>query len=191
MKNLQPEPWNLKWLPGGDKYVPEENLLDWLPADQQTDIISWFNSLPVDSIDQKTVRDQFGDVNNNARCAASLLQHYNKFSIELVCETYTLGTTFFPTEKIVRPIQAAKPWLIYGPVDFLVGLRDLGFETYQTLWDESYDHLEGVARWHAISRVIDQLTALPVQQLRVLLDQAHAIAWRNRQHLARLHTILP
>ena len=191
MKNLQPEPWHLKLLPGGDAYVPEEKLEDWLSPQQQTEITAWFDTLPISSIDHKTVKDQFGDVANNAKCAVSLLEHYNRFNIEIVCETYTLGTTFFPTEKTVRPIQAAKPWLIYGPVDFLTELQNMGFETYHELWDESYDQLEGAARWQAMSQVIDQLTALPQKELRSMLDQAHNIAWRNRMHLCKLHKTLP
>jgi len=105
------------------------------------------------------------------------LEHYDQFVTELVAETYTIGNTFFPTEKTLRPVMAARPILVYGPKYFLSRLRDLGFETYSTCWDESYDELEGPARWQAIKKLILQIE---------VTDVAWAIAYRNRQHLKRM-----
>ena len=117
-----------------------------------------------------------------------MLDHYHKFSIELVCETYTLGNTFFPTEKTVRPIMGTKPWLIHGPVGHIQHLKQLGFQSFDSIWDERYDQLEGPARWAAMQKIINTLTKLNPVSLNMLLEQAHQIALFNRQTLNKFLT---
>jgi hypothetical protein len=121
------------------------------------------------------VRDQFsGDHNTNA----SLLRWYPSFDIELVAETYCHGDTFFVTEKTVRPIVAGKSVIIYGPQNFLARLRDLGFQTWHHIWDETYDQLTGPKRWHAMRMVIDDLIKRDQQQL---YQQCQQIVQHNQQ----------
>jgi len=175
-----PEPWNIRNQTG---WKMLESLNDWLPMDQHDQIVEWFKTTEFASIDNRTVRDQFGDKINHGIHNRSMLDHYHKFSIELVCETYTLGNTFFPTEKTVRPIMGTKPWLIHGPKGHIQHLKQLGFQSFNSLWDESYDLLEGAARWAAIQKIIDTLTRLNPVSLRMLLEQAHQIALYNRQLL--------
>jgi hypothetical protein len=103
-----------------------------------------------------------------------------------VCESYTIGNTFFPTEKTIRPITAGKPMLVYGPKSFLARLRALGFQTYFDCWSEDYDQQEGPARWKAVQQIITELINLNDFQRSQLLDQAQNIAIYNRQHLAKL-----
>jgi hypothetical protein len=64
---------------------------------------------------------------------------YKDFFVEVVCETYNYGNTFFPTEKIWRPMMCRTPFLIQGPRGFLKNLRKMGFQTFSNYWDESYD----------------------------------------------------
>jgi hypothetical protein len=109
-----------------------------------------------------------------------------QFQIEMVCESYNIGDTFFPTEKTVRPISAGKPMLVYGPKHFLARLRALGFQTYNNCWSEDYDQFEGPARWKVIQQIITELINLNDFQRARLLDQAQNIAIYNRRHLAEL-----
>ena len=138
------------------------------------DIKNWFACCPVPSIDGHTVRDQYVE---NPQTNIDILNYYNQFQVEIVAETYTLGNTFFPTEKTVRPIMAAKPYIVYGPKHFLANLRKQGFETYSNCWDESYDQLEGIERWSAIKQI------LPTVKVD---DVTRAIAHRNRLHLKKI-----
>jgi hypothetical protein len=139
------------------------------------DIIKWLATQPIKSLDSRELCDQYNL--GHQIVFDSLLDHYDHFHIELVCETYTLGDTFFPTEKTVRPIMAAKPVLVYGPRYFLKNLRKLGFETYSSCWDESYDELEGWARWQAMKKQIPNIRPS---------EKSQAIADQNRKHLAKL-----
>lgn len=155
-----------------------ENINDWKTIDQQHKFNDWWAQCPINSIDQYQVNDQYNPAYNTN---ASLLTHYHRFDIEIVAETYTMGTTFFPTEKTVRPIMAGRPIMVYGPVGFLSRLRELGFETYHELWDESYDQLCGPARWQQMQRTIADLMSRPDR--RKVIEAAQLIAVRNRQQL--------
>lgn len=164
MKTDAPDPWIQ---PSAGFNL--ETWQDWMTHTEFQNFCDWFANCPVKSIDDHSVRDQYKqDHNTNL----DLLAFYDQFQIELVAETYTRGNTFFPTEKTVRPIMAAKPFIVYGPRNFLSRLRDLGFETYGNCWDESYDLLEGPARWAAIQKLLS--TNLKADQ---------TIADRNRTHL--------
>ena len=143
---------------------------DWLTAD----IVTWLTNCPVTSLDNHSVKDQYTKIPQTNR---DILNFYNQFHCEIVAETFTLGTTFFPTEKTIRPVMAAKPMLVYGPRNFLRHLQELGFKTYNSCWDESYDLLEGPARWAQIKEILPTV---------VVNDRALEIAQHNKQHLARL-----
>jgi hypothetical protein len=144
---------------------------------------TWFHNQNIGSLDGLSVRDQYqGDHNTNA----SLLRWYHRFDIELVAETYCHGDTFFVTEKTVRPIIAGKSLLVYGPRDYLARLRDLGFQTWNNIWDESYDQHTGLDRWKAMQLVIDDLVSRDPTHLyqqcqhTVLHNQRHAQLLINR-----------
>ena len=158
-----------------------EKFTDWLPQSQINDLYRWWQTDRPRSLDGKKVRDQYAADQNTNR---SLLGQYAFFRIELVAETYTLGETFFPTEKTVRPIMAAKPWLIYGAQNFVKRLRDMGFVSYQDLWDESYDQYQGPERWHHMRGVIQDLCQMPELAFQQLMDEAQHIALLNRRILA-------
>jgi hypothetical protein len=181
MRARAPEPWQVNWPEG---VISLESLLDWNTPEQVQKMITWYKQDPVPSLDGKDVRDQYHVVEQSAaECNRSLLQHYDRFNIEMVCETYAYGNTFFPTEKTVRPIMAAKPFLVYGPRGYLRRLRELGFLTYADCWDERYDQLEGPARWKAMRTVIQDVID---RDPRDTLAQAWDIALRNRWHLRKM-----
>ena len=180
--NPVPEPWHMRNLKG---WQVLETLTDWVPGQEQ-DVIDWFSSRTFTSLDNRTVRDQFGDIANHKIHNQSLLGHYHKFNIELVCESYTMGQTFFPTEKTVRPIAGTRPWLIYAAPGYIQHLKLMGFHSFNSVWDESYDQLEGPARWSAMKKIIQTLVELDADALNSVLTQAHAIALHNRLRLSRI-----
>lgn len=48
---------------------------------------------------------------------------------------------FFLTEKTIKNLIVGMPFIIVGTPHFLKNLKELGFETYSDLWDESYDDI--------------------------------------------------
>jgi hypothetical protein len=184
MQDVQPFPWTMS---SEEKYTAE-HISDWLPLYKQVDMFNWFNSNPIPSVDSKNVRDQFHHPMAWIDTNTSLLQHYHNFAVEIVCETYTLGNTFFPTEKTIRPLMAAKPILVYGPRYYLARLRGLGFRTYNEIWDENYDLFQGPERWELMRKSMNRLLECSRADQHAVLTQAHEIAMYNRQHLAKIST---
>lgn len=131
------------------------------------------------SIDDMSINDQY---NNNLDTNLSLLQYYHQFQIELIVETMCMGKTFFPTEKTIRPIVGTRPFLIFGPIDYLKNLQQLGFKTYSSCWDESYDQLEGVERWQTMRATMDIIIKHGYD-----INRAQVIAEHNHQHLKQWH----
>lgn len=143
------------------------------------DLEAYYESCKIPSLDGACIRDQYNPVKNTN---LSLLAFYDRFHIEIVSESYIYGDTFFPTEKTVRPLAAGKPILVMGPRFFLRRLRDQGFQTWNDLWDESYDDLEGSARLTALQKIISD-----VQQRRdQIMPNITCHAEHNRMTLAKL-----
>jgi len=182
MQHTHPFPW--KCLDRGTYDL--EDISIWLPSDEQVAMFDWFNSSPISSVDSKSVVDQYDNPTSWISTNTSILQHYNRFAVEIVCETCTLGNTFFPTEKTTRPLMAAKPILVYGPQYYLARLRSMGFRTYSELWDESYDLYQGPARWNLMRDSMNRLLDCSRSDQHEVLTQAHEIAMHNRQHLSKI-----
>lgn len=160
-----------------------ENLSDWLTVDEQSKMVDWYINNHVHSIDNKHPTDWYISPTSHADMNTSLLRYYQKFAVEIVCETFTMGNAFMPSEKTVRPLMAAKPIIVYGPRYYLSRLRGLGFQTYQSLWDESYDLYSGPQRWALMQKTITTLSNLSLADQHDLLTTAHKIALHNRQRL--------
>ena len=132
-----------------DRAMPKEELYnlerqqDWLADDLDLDTILQ----GLTSLDGHQVRDQYDPTCNTN---LSILDHYHRFDLEIVSETYCHGPAFLPTEKTIRPLLYHKPVMIYAARHFLRHLRDMGFQTWGNYWDESYDELEGPDRWQAM-----------------------------------------
>jgi len=64
---------------------------------------------------------------------------YNDTHFSVVIETMTDG--FFVTEKTFKPLAYKHPFLVIGTAKTLRALKDWGFETFDNLFDETYDRL--------------------------------------------------
>jgi len=153
--------------------VDLERIEEW---SQGSDYEQWMQDPGIASLDGYRVRDQYLPEHNTN---LSLLGHYHRFDIEIVCETYCRGPCFFPTEKTVRPLLFEKSMLVYGPRYFLHNLRSQGFRTWNQIWDESYDELEGLPRWRAMHEQIDILAAC--RDFPQLLAEIQDIQAHNQQ----------
>lgn len=78
-------------------------------------------------------------VSNQVSCAAPD-NIFRNTHYSIVCETLGTGDDFFLSEKTVKAMFAKRVFVIFGPRYFLKRLRDLGFETFGTVIDESYDN---------------------------------------------------
>ena len=112
------------------------------------------NSWPVVLEDQ----DSYTIGNTTTGHTDQLARFYTDFLIDIVAETWTAGTTFFPTEKTIRPMLLKKPFIAMGSKDYLCYLRQMGFQTFNNFWSEDYDSYEGQERYVKILQLIDEIS---------------------------------
>ena len=87
-----------------------------------------------------------------------LCAFYPDILIDIVAETFVKGDSFFVTEKTIRPILMKKPFIIMGPKNFMIYLRQMGFRTFYEYWDEDYDGFSLKQRYKMILSLIDHLS---------------------------------
>jgi hypothetical protein len=93
----------------------------------------------------------------------TLVDLYDNILIDLVAEPVSQGLSFYPTEKIWRPILARRPFIVMGSRDYLEYLRQMGFETFNDFWDEDYDGYDGAYRYYKILDLINKLASQPLR----------------------------
>lgn len=64
---------------------------------------------------------------------------YQQTYYSIVCETQGTGNEFFMSEKITKCLLAGRIFVLFGPANFISKLHELGFRTWSSLLDESYD----------------------------------------------------
>jgi hypothetical protein len=116
----------------------------------------------------------------------NLYKEYNNFLVDIVCETYYNGNTFFPTEKTWRPIMLLTPFIVQGPQWYLLRLRDLGFQTFDRWWDEGYAEDPADHQPHEIVKVIDSLAEKSMQELNTMYQEMKPILQHNKKRFMEL-----
>ena len=95
----------------------------------------------------------------------------------------------FITEKTWKAVAMQHPFMIAGEPGTLEYMRKLGFETFENLWDESYDCTENISQRIAIiADNVVQYTKEPLDTL-TLQKIHHNHARFYDQDLVRLGTI--
>lgn len=94
-----------------------------------------------------------------------LTAYYKDILIDVVVESHVMGKTFFPTEKVLRPIWLKKPFVIFASKNFLEYFRQMGFRTFSDFWSEEYDGYEGRDRFRKIIQLIDYLSGKSQREL--------------------------
>ena len=116
----------------------------------------------------------------------NLYKEYNNFLVDIVCETYYNGNTFFPTEKTWRPIMLLTPFIVQGPQWYLLRLRDLGFQTFDRWWDEGYAEDLSDHQPHEIVKVIDSLAEKSIQELNTMHQEMQPTLQHNKKRFMEL-----
>ena len=156
---------------------------DWVGNFEE--FVDWTRNMDIGPLDHYTVMDQYKVKEPEdpewGKTHMALLNFYHNFDIEIVVETWTMGVTFSPTEKTVRPTLAGKPFIVYGPMNFLEHYKNLGFRSYSECWDESYDQHEGLERWKRMQTLIEELS-----ERTDVMEKALEIAEYNKHHALKI-----
>ena len=116
----------------------------------------------------------WGDAIVNHRC-------YTDTWFSLVTETIFDYPYSFRTEKIYKPILMAHPFVVAANCGYLRDLRNVGFQTFDSIIDEKYDQIDCP---HArIKRIIETVRCLVKDGPDHFWEASRDICKYNQQHL--------
>jgi len=114
---------------------------------------------------------------------------YNQADFNLVVETdidYEYG--FFPTEKILKCLISGIPFVLVATPYFLKYLKELGFHTYNDLWDESYD--DELVYTKRIDKIVDLCNNLDSFDWQANQSALELIALKNKCNFLNLNRVI-
>jgi len=110
-------------------------------------------------------------------------QDYKSTEIEVVLETLFDDDRLHLTEKSLRPIACRQPFILAATHGSLQYLRDYGFKTFDSIWDETYDTIQDpYQRMQAIIRTMREITTWNDDQQHDKNQRMEQIAQHNHQH---------
>jgi hypothetical protein len=133
---------------GYDRYIPNRKYrkLAFMPLwhsklhkdmlfDQLTDMLDFL----IYSYVERGINLPNDDIDSSLRYNFFNPSWYEDTSFSIVAETRVDSEYFFVSEKTFKPIAFYHPFIILGPPKILEFLRNNGFETFENIFDESYD----------------------------------------------------
>lgn len=113
---------------------------------------------------------------------------YNSARFNLVVETdIDQCDVFFLTEKTVKCLITGMPFVMVATPWFLAHLRRLGFKTYDSIWDESYDEIQSTdQRIEAVIKLCRELQNCDWQKHTPALQE---ISTHNKLQFLRLNKL--
>jgi hypothetical protein len=121
------------------------------------------------------------------------INHWNRIDLEssanslifIVTETlFMSGDNLFLTEKTFKPIGLKMPFIILGNPYTLKHMRNLGYKTFSSLWDESYDdEPDTKLRMDKICLLVKSLANLDTDDLKNKIISARDIIEHNHNLL--------
>ena len=123
--------------------------------------------------------------NNSAHSSYSAdfdINDYEATDIEVVLETLFDDGRLHLTEKSLRPIACAQPFILASTHGSLEYLRSYGFKTFADVWDEGYDLVEDPAkRLIQVVELMKQIANWDSNTKKRKISQARAVAEYNKQ----------
>lgn len=109
---------------------------------------------------------------------------YRKFALDIVTETeFDYPYPFF-TEKILRPLASKRMFIVAGPCGLLAHLKDLGFKTFGSFIDESYDSITDPSdRMLAVLEEVDRLSSIPLDKFKEKMLEYSSVLDHNQKHI--------
>lgn len=110
-------------------------------------------------------------------------KYYSDAYWHVVVETHFDASTVFLTEKTFKPILNLQPFIIVGAPNSLTTLKNLGYQTFESVIDESYDQIvDNEQRLHACFEIIKYFNSLTHAEHQAIINQLKDILLYNQQH---------
>ena len=159
--NLDPEAGEVRFLPQYYEFPLFSNKFD--PND-----MDYF------AIKHRLFDVRWGEVYINANS-------YNDTYFSVVSETCFETDQTFRTEKLWKPMLMKHPFVVVSNAGYLAGLRELGFETFASVWPEHYD--QETNHDIRLEKIVELISHLTRSDLVDLVQQCQPICQHNQQQL--------
>jgi hypothetical protein len=138
----------------------------------------------LDDIKQNLLYDWEGKIQVPSSYSATIdVNDAQDSAVHLVAETVFDQNKIHATEKVFKPMVMRQPFIVFAGAGMLQYLRDYGFQTFDSVWDESYDlESDHSKRFNLIINLIHHLNSLPNKEFRSTLSQCQHILDHNRRH---------
>jgi hypothetical protein len=108
----------------------------------------------------------------------------------LVTETVFTYPYSFRTEKIWKPIAMCHPWIAVANEGFYRDIKNLGFHTFSSIIDESFDQIsDNQKRIEYIATVVEDLCSTK-EKLQDFMTAARPICEHNQRHLWQMRHVV-
>lgn len=130
------------------------------------------------------LEDYFPTTSASSHVSAEFhIEDYEATDIEVVLETLFDDGRLHLTEKSLRPIACAQPFILAGTHGSLEYLRSYGFKTFDHIWDERYDLIvDPQERLHAIADLMKQIANWAPWVRERKMAEAQAVADYNKKY---------
>ena len=128
------------------------------------------------NLKQELFRQEWGEIYLEP---AAYIDTYFSLITETVCAESVYS---FRTEKIAKPLAMGHPFIVASTPGFYRDLRNLGFQTFDHVIDESFDRVDSAQ--DRMDRIVDVVTDLCGQDLGSFLSACEDVCKYNQQHLA-------
>lgn len=110
-------------------------------------------------------------------------EDYRSTKIEIVLETLFDDKRLHLTEKSLRPIACRQPFILLATHGSLQYLKDYGFKTFDTVWNESYDNIhDPYTRMSAVISVMQDISNWTESQWKTNEKIMQEIVDHNQKH---------
>ena len=123
--------------------------------------------------------DEFDNYANNSH-QITMWQQSAECLLQVVTETLFYGNRLHLTEKTFKPIVLKQPFILASCKGSLEYLRKYGFETFSSVWNESYDEDNDNERIQSIAWLLEELEHSNCREW--LAEQCAPIVEHNYNH---------
>lgn len=111
-------------------------------------------------------------------------EHYLDSYFNITTETFFFEKATFFTEKTLKPILGLQPFIMISTAHFLKYFKEMGFKTFDSIWDESYDEEEDdFLRMQKILNLIEEISNWSLDTCKEKYKLVIDICIYNRNHL--------
>jgi hypothetical protein len=119
------------------------------------------------------------DLHNNKAHIINIPTHKKTFA-NIVTESLIDNQSIFFSEKLFKPIYCAQPFILFGNPHSLRKLKEIGFQTFDKWWDESYDdEIDFTRRLEKIVDVLEEISEWSLERCKEVTLEMESILIHN------------